>query len=294
MQITKLRLAAGQVKTLRDLSTVFGRDLIRSPVYGICIGSITLLERSGNPEPHYHFDPKTKASYNAVGLKNAGWESFCPGTILNIARDLSSEGKESIVSLAPFKKNDLAYMVAELVRMPTRTWVQRVQINGSCPNVSGHGIIAQDKDALTRLFEEIQEFTSLIDFEFKTSPNLSVRMIADTAALCARYGIKWIVSANTQSVETPRSGSGKPYLGSPNCGMGGEPLLAQNIGQLQRFHEVIRKQGTDIQLIACGGISSAEDLAKCAQAGAVEAELLTAALEYGPRVFQDMLIGEYA
>lgn len=288
--ITKLRLAAGHVKTVSEMETQFGKDLLRSPVSTITVGSITVDERLGNPEPHYGYDSETRTSYNAVGLKNPGWKKFFPNKLKELINIASKHDKQVVLSLAPIEPGQVEQMVKVISAMPYRTWVSRIQLNGGCPNVSGHEVIAHDPEAIESLLSEIKPFTSLVDFEFKTSPQLSKSTLRKTVELCSEYGIKWIVSANTEKVDTPTGKDGNPYTGSPACGKAGLPLFEQNVEQVVVFSDYIRQTGADIKLVACGGIFSAEQLMTYADAGAVEAEMMTSVLENSPKVFQDILM----
>ena len=289
MPIEKLRLAAGYVKTATDLKSDFGQKLLRSAATGICVGSITLNEKDGNPEPHYGYDAETGTSYNSVGLKNPGWAKFFPNELGKIMNIMTVANKELILSLAPMNAGDLHAMVSSLSLMPYRSWPCRLQINGGCPNVSGHGIIAHDPRAIRALFEEIKDFTDYFEIEFKTAPELGSSVLRQTVDLCAGYGIGRILSANTVKVNTPDDQKGKPYTGSPTCGMAGRPLLALNVKQLCAFRESIGEKKAPVKLIAGGGISAGEHLDICVSAGVVEeAELMTVALEMGPRIFGDI------
>lgn len=288
--IQRLRFSAGHIKCAADLETEFGRNLLRSPMTAFTVGSVTFEGRAGNPEPHYGYDPETGTSYNAVGLKNPGFEQFYTAEFQRIS-DLAIEArKELIISLAPIHPGEVGRMAKLLAAMPERTHISRGQLNGGCPNVAGHSVIAHDPDAIEMLLKEVKPYTSLIDFEFKTSPEVEDYVIKRTVELCAEYRIRWIVSGNTEKVATPTDKYGRPYTGSPTCGRAGKPLLEPNLVQLDKFSEVITALGANIKLVAGGGISTAEDLRRCADAGATEAEMMTAVLENGPRVFQDILV----
>src|SRR6266496_4953773 len=114
---------AGICKALKDV-----RQLARSCVAAVVVGSITVNERAGNPGETYWTCPNY--SLNSLGLPNPGL-SYYTETLPEMAKIVHDAGKVLIVSTAGFDVCEYVQLAMEA----GRCGADLIELNLGCPNV---------------------------------------------------------------------------------------------------------------------------------------------------------------
>lgn len=282
-------LGAGVVKGTTHLTD----ELLSCPATFFLWGSSTLLHREGNKEPTYYYDEETGASYNAIGLKNFGADAAS-----NMAEEVWTKAekadKKVRMSLAPTGPGTLRATLIRTAITPLRTMFE-YEFNAACPNHREgdhlHEILACDRHALRELLEETRGFgLTPSQTALKIAPDTSEDMLRQTLDLCLEFGIGKIVSSNTRKVQTPVV-NGKPMISVDFCGQAGTPLLETGLKQMALLAKIREEKKAKILLTACGGISQGVHARRYQEAGADEAQVVTAYLKFGGRVFEDIYVG---
>lgn len=123
---------------------------------GICSKSATPKHRSGNPDPRYWESPDGDLTINSMGLPNLGIEYY-----LDWYKSLGHPekgGKWRCVSLAGLTLEDNLSML-DLIYNPLHGYYQyidAIEWNLSCPNLSGHGILAYDLPAMDTYLQRLE------------------------------------------------------------------------------------------------------------------------------------------
>lgn len=283
-------LGAGIVKEPAHLTD----DLLACPASFVVWGSITALHREGNPEPNYYQDDETGASYNAIGLKNPG-AAAAASMVKEMSAKAEEVGKKLRASFAPTGPGSLRAALTHLAIMPYRTLIDRSEFNAACPNHREgeklHDVLACDPVALRELLEETRGFyLEPGQKALKIAPDTSEDMLRRTVDLCQEFEIGSIVSGNTRKMRTPVVDD-TPTISVEYCGLGGAPLLAANLKQIELLARIREERGAKLILTACGGASTGEHARQYQDAGADELEIVTGYLRFGGRVFQDAYLG---
>jgi dihydroorotate dehydrogenase (NAD+) catalytic subunit len=139
--------------------------------------------------------------------------------------------------------------------------VAAVEVNLSCPNLSGHGLIAFDPAASARVVKSVAAEVS-IPIGAKLAPNAPD--IAAVAGAVADAGAHWVVVGNTAlgaaiDIETRR-----PRISGYVGGYSGPPLKPISL----RCVVDVRAAHPDLPVVGCGGVMRGEDVIEYLMAGA--------------------------
>jgi dihydroorotate dehydrogenase len=283
-------LGAGVYKKPEQLSN----DFLACAAESATMGSDTLLARKGNPDPTYYFDEKTGNSYNAVGLRGEGTK-ITAQWLPDVKGRLYGANKRLRQSLAPTKPGDMREMLNQLAIMPFRTLVDQYEFNAACPNHRDgeklHDVLVCDPIALRELLEETKGFGLKREQRaLKIAPDTEEDMLRRIFDLCEEFDIGAIVSSNTRRVSTPVV-DGKAMISVAFCGQAGTALLEPGIAQMKLLAKIREEYRSKMRLIGCGGISQGGHARRYEEAGADELQIVTGYLQYGPRVFEEILVG---
>ena len=287
--------AAGTVKYLTDVVA-----MCRSGATRVTLGSITLKRRTGNlpaPRATYHFDPRTGASINALGLNNLGIDEY---EILfpDMLSRTRYSGKEFAVSVAGFSAPEFA----ELAGRCAAKGVGHIELNVGCPNVHVAGerkpIISYDPnltaEALMKVREEIGIGASLT-IGIKISPIEDENLLRRIANAITRSGIVTaVVACNTipdQRIELEDGSDALAFQAEENGkvihtgGLAGEPLREKSLWVVGALRRTLLRSTT---ILGVGGISKGQHMKDQLDAGADGWECATAYVERGLPVFTDI------
>lgn len=240
---------------------------------GILPKTVTQQPRPGNPP--WRTVETTGGMLNSIGLDNDGIDAF----IAHHLPYLRTVRAAIIVSIAGRTRDEFVQMAAQLDREPG---IAALELNVSCPNVSGGVDFGTDADSCRRLVAGVRSACDL-PILAKLTPN--VTRIADIAAGAADGGADAVSLINTvlgMAIDWRRR---KPILGNILGGLSGpaiKPIALRCVYQVAR--------AVRIPLVGIGGIATIDDVLEFLVAGASAVQIGTANY-YDPTVTMKLLDG---
>jgi dihydroorotate dehydrogenase len=242
------------------------------------VGTITARPQPGNPRPRLFRLPLDRALLNRMGFNNAGSER---------ARERLRRRRRGIVGVNIGKTKAVpdAEAVADYVESVERLGphASYVVVNVSSPNTPG----LRDLQAADRLRPLLLAVKTALARSSHAPPPLLVKIAPDladaeieaVADLCVELGVDGVVATNTtidrQGLSTPRA----VVEGLGNGGVSGAPLRAR---ALQVLRLLRARAGSRLELVAAGGIESADDAWQRLVAGASLVQIYTSLIYEGP------------
>jgi dihydroorotate dehydrogenase len=256
-------LAAGFDKTCRHL------DALGRLGFGFVVGgTITRAPRSGNPRPRIVRSPRRGAIVNSMGLPNPGAE---------VAAEHLAQARRTAPRFASVADEALE-AATETVEL-LAPHVDGFELNASSPNAPWRHDPAH-MGTLLAAFRGMTELPVLLKLPPFTSDEERATVL-DLARAAVDAGAQGLVCSNTIPVEEPRLAAGRG-------GLSGVPLR----GLTPRIvSDMAAATGRTVPIVACGGISTAEDVRACLDAGATAVQLYTGLIYRGPGVVGDLARG---
>lgn len=230
-----------------------------SQLGGIIPKTVTLLPREGNPPPR---TVETSCGLlNSIGLDNDGIDTF-------IARHidyLTGLDCPIIANVAGHNAEEFVVLAEKLNAFPQ---LAGVELNMSCPNVSGGVDFATNPEMTRQVISAVREKCQLPVIA-KLTPN--VTNIVEIAAAAAEGGADAVTLINTLmgvAIDWKRR---KPVLGNVFGGLSGpaiKPVALRIVCQVAR--------AVDIPIIGVGGIQNLDDVMEFLVAGASAVQIGTA------------------
>ncbi|MGM0568239.1 MAG: dihydroorotate dehydrogenase [Elusimicrobiota bacterium] len=214
--------------------------------------TITLNPREGNPVPRIFEVPS--GVINRIGLQNCGLDAFIKEKLPRIKK----LPYPAIISI--FGENSEEWLT--LARILSRQSVRALELNLSCPNLKGE-ILSRKKEKCAEIIKKIKKETSVpvwVKINAVDSPS-------ENAKIFKKTGADAIVCSNTIPACTVLKK--KIYSG----GLSGPAIKAV---ALKAVREI--SLNANIDLAACGGITSYHDIEDYRLCGARAFVLGTAAL----------------
>ncbi|MBU4271912.1 MAG: dihydroorotate dehydrogenase [Planctomycetes bacterium] len=261
VQLGRLRLAnpvlvaSGTFGYAREMAGLV--DLKR--LGGIVPKTITQQPRAGNPPPR---TVETAAGMlNSIGLDNDGVEAF-------IARQLpylAALGPAVIVSIAGKSSEEFVQLAQ---RLQEADGIDAVELNVSCPNVSGGTDFGADPSLCERVVASVRRACSY-PILAKLTPNVTnVAEIARAAEAAGADALSLVNTCLGMAVDWRRR---RPVLGNVFGGLSGpaiKPIALRIVYQVARV--------VKIPLVGIGGIASIDDAMEFFVAGAGAVQIGTA------------------
>lgn len=260
-------VASGTFGYAREMERIV--DLPR--LGGILPKTITGEPRIGNRP--WRTVETTAGLLNAIGLDNDGVDAFL-GHHLPYLRQI---GTAIVVSVAGRTEEDFVSLAGRVGGEPG---VAAVELNLSCPNVSGGVDFGTDAGRCRRVVAAVRERCP-VPILAKLTPN--VTRIAEIARAAADGGADAVCLINTVlgiAVDWRRR---RPMLGN---GMGGLSGPAIKPIALRCVHQV--RAAVDIPIIGIGGIATIDDVMEFLVTGATAVQIGTANY-YDPTVSMKIL-----
>jgi len=238
---------------------------------GIIPKTVTQQPRPGNPP--WRTVETTGGMLNSIGLDNDGIDSF----IAHHLPYLRTTKSPIIVSIAGRTHDEFVQMAAQLDREPG---IAALELNVSCPNVSGGIDFGTDADSCRRLVAGVRSACGL-PILAKLTPN--VTRIAEIAAGAADGGADAVSLINTvlgMAIDWRRR---RPILGNILGGLSGpaiKPIALRCVYQVAR--------AVRIPVVGIGGIATLDDVLEFLVAGASAVQIGTANY-YDPTVTMKLL-----
>lgn len=210
--------------------------------------SVGLKPREGNKEP-------IVAKYapfsfiNAVGLANPGAAAFSE----KLSKTEIPKNKFLLISIFGDSEKEFKEVAERLY-----DFADGFELNLSCPHSDKYGqAVGQDVELTEKIIKSV---SSLGKPTFiKISPNLDVKQTVKSAV---KNGISGITAINTKGPESYLHDN-YPVLANKVGGISGRAILELGLNCVKTIREM-----TDLPIIGCGGISTAEDVKRYKLAGA--------------------------
>ena len=258
---------------MTDRAVVLGPVSLRSPLIGASgtVGSAVdfvavarpeyygaLVAKSVSPDPWSGNAPPRVASagagmLNSIGIQNPGidaWSDEFGGRLGGIGVPVWG----SAVGHSPSA-------FARVARGLERAGVEAVEINLSCPNLDGHGLVALDPAASARVVEEVRRCVSA-PVSAKLSPNASD--VVAVARSVREAGADWVVLTNTVWGAAVDIESRRPRLSTITGGYSGPPMKPIALRCVAEVAAAL----PGFPIVGCGGVTSGADVVEFLMAGA--------------------------
>jgi dihydroorotate dehydrogenase (NAD+) catalytic subunit len=264
-----------------DLSVTLGRLSLKNPVLvasgtfgyaremekivdcgrlgAILPKTITALPRIGNAP--WRTVEVSAGLLNAIGLDNDGVETF----LNHHLPYLRGVGTSIIVSVAGRTADDFVELAH---RVGDHDGVAAIELNLSCPNVSGGVDFGTDPGSCRRVVQAVRQ-RCRVPILAKLTPN--VTSIADIARGAADGGADAVCLINTVLAMAIDWRKRRPMLGNAMGGMSGPAIKPI---ALRCVHQV--RSAVDVPIIGIGGIANLDDVMQFIVAGASAIQIGTA------------------
>ncbi len=233
--------------------------------------TVTMLPRPGN-DP-WRTVETTAGLLNSIGLDNDGLEAF----IAHHLPYLASRSTAVIVSIAGRNHDEFVEMARQLAE---ERGIAALELNISCPNVSGGVDFGTDAQLCQRLVGDVRKACQL-PIIAKLTPN--VTSIADIARAASDGGADALSVINTVLGMAVDWRKRRPLLGKGVGGLSGpaiKPIALRCVFQAA--------QATTTPVIGIGGIATIDDVMEFLVAGASAVQIGTANY-YDPTVTMKLL-----
>jgi dihydroorotate dehydrogenase (NAD+) catalytic subunit len=273
-----------------DLSTTLGRLRLRNPIVvasgtfgyaremagtvdfaklgGIIPKTVTKSPRAGNPPPRTIETPS--GMLNAIGLDNDGIDHF----IQHHQPYLLTLPTAVIANIAGKTESEFVEMAEQIGREPG---LAALELNLSCPNVSGGVDFAIDAEVTRRVVKAVREVCPLPVIA-KLTPNVTnIVPIAQAAADGGADAVSLINTFVGMAIDWRKR---RPILGNVTGGLSGpaiKPLALRLVWQVAR--------SVRVPIIGIGGIAAIDDVMEFLVAGA-------SAVQIGTANFYDPIVSE--
>ncbi len=225
----------------------------------VVVKTITSEARQGNPPPRLCEIPG--GLMNSIGLPNPGVDVYI-AEILPKLRDL---GAPIVINIAGHAVDDFATLAA---RFAAEEGVAALELNMSCPNVSGGLDFSTNDEAAAQVLTAVRSETDL-PLIAKLSPNVTdIQPIAQAAVAGGADAISAINTLVGMAVDWRRR---RPVLGRGYGGVSGPCIKPIALRMVRRIFESV-----DVPVVGIGGIETADDAMEFFLAGASAIEVGTA------------------
>lgn len=227
---------------------------------GIIPKTVTPQPRAGNPPPRTV--ETASGLLNSIGLDNDGFDQFVAEKLPYLA----GLGTSVIVNIAA-RTNDEFHRMAGILR--SAEGVAAVELNISCPNVSGGVDFGTDPDLAADVVKTVCSAAGDLPVIAKLTPNVtSVVPVAQAVADAGADAVSLINTFQGMAIDWKRR---RPVLGNVLGGLSGpaiKPLALRIVWQVA--------QAVKIPIIGVGGIQSLDDVMEYIVAGASAVQVGTA------------------
>lgn len=287
---TPIGLAAGLDKDGEAIDSLFDTGFSY-----VEIGSITPEPQSGNPQPRFFRLPRDDAVINRYGFNSTGHfnvvSTLARRFLSNVSEDSQTnafrDGKLLGINLGKNKTGD---EVEDYVKGVSRLgpYADVLIVNVSSPNTPGLRDLQNELKLTSLLTSVVGERERLGSNKLgrkppvlvKVAPDLTEPEIESIANSAKSAKVDGIIISNT-TIQRPQGlYTTDQKLISQTGGLSGKPIKPLSLKALRALRKYTKD--SNLVLIGCGGISSAEDALEFGKAGATFIELYTAFAYKGP------------
>lgn len=266
-------------KTLEDIEI-----LSKSSCGAIVVGSISLKPRSQNTGHGYWRHKERFYSLNSYGMPNGGMPYF-KQKLPTIAKVAHANHKVLIANLVGFTPEEFI----ELIKLAQDSGVDLVELNLSCPNVWDDGkqkvILSYYPDLINELLKKILLTKPRIGIGLKLSP-LPPNLLVEVSKIIAKSKtVKFVTATNSYPNALTSTGT-KVEDEVIFAGLTGRALKPISLGMVKQLRALLP---SSIDVVGCGGVSTANDVTDYLSVGATAVQIATALIEEGPSIFDKIL-----
>ena len=237
------------------------------------VGTLTPRPQQGNPRPRLFRLAEDKAVINRMGFNNRG-QADARGRLA--ARDKGRGVVGVNIGANKDSPDRVADYVAGVVAMsPVADYLT---VNISSPNTPGLRQL-QDEGALNNLLSAVNAARTVggPPVFLKVAPDLGEGEPDQIVRVALHHNVDAIIVANTTISRPPL----KSRFAAEGGGLSGAPLKPLALAALRKFRAA---SGSEMTLIAAGGIATAEDAFERIRAGASLVQLYSAMVYQGPGI----------
>jgi dihydroorotate dehydrogenase len=180
------------------------------------------------------------------------------------------------VTGTPGPDNDPAAFVADHARaaaMCAETGAHAIEVNLSCPNLGGHGLVCQDPDSSAQICRAVKAaigdlplFAKLGSYApDEAGDALLLSIVQATQPYVAGYGA---VNAVPVPIATEAGEQALPGAGRSMAGVCGAALRATGLNVVSRLNAIRASGSYDFAIVGVGGMTTPADFFAYRQAGA--------------------------
>jgi dihydroorotate dehydrogenase (NAD+) catalytic subunit len=248
------------------------RRVVEAGAGAVVTKSSSLRPREGNPGPTIVELPV--GLLNAIGLASPG---------ISLMKDEITEAKMSgvpvIVSVFGFSVSDYS----RSARIAETLGADAVELNVSCPHVSGVFEIGQDPKIVAKVTRSVKRRIDIPVF-VKLSPNVS--NIVEIGRFAERAGADAITAINTVRAMSIDIHVRLPVLSAKIGGLSGPAIKPVAVRCVYELAEKVK-----LPIIGVGGITGWEDAVEFFLAGASAVQIGTAILQRDLKIFSEVAEG---
>ncbi len=238
---------------------------------GIVPKTVTALPRVGNPPPRTV--ETASGMLNAIGLDNDGIDYF----IEHHWPYLQTLPTMVLVNVAGKSRDEFVALAEKASRLPG---LPGIELNLSCPNVSGGIDFATDPKVTSDVVKAVRQATR-VPLIAKLTPNVTrIVPIAEAACEAGADAVSLVNTFMGMAIDWRRQ---RPVLGNVTGGLSGpaiKPLALRIVWQVA--------QQVKVPIIGIGGIQSLDDVMEFLLAGASAVQIGTANF-YAPTLAEQIV-----
>ena len=235
-----------------------------SELGAIVVKSLAAYEWAGNPAPRLR--PTPAGMLNAVGLQGPG----VPYWLDHVLPGLLDAGATVVASI--WGRSVDEYRAAAQLLAVAPDDVVAVEVNLSCPNLHGHGIIAHDPELSADVIAAVAGVAGRPCWA-KLSANTD--RIVDVARAVQRAGAEAVTCINTLVGLVFDQRSRQPALGAGAGGLSGPAIHPVAVRAVHDVHLAI----PDLPIVGVGGVANGWDAEEFLLAGARAVQVGTASFQ---------------
>ncbi|MDR2393722.1 MAG: dihydroorotate dehydrogenase [Treponema sp.] len=232
---------------------------------GICTKGLTLHPRQGNTGPRLHETPA--GLLNSIGLENPGIPSF-------IERELPALRELGPVVIANLSGSTMEEYT-EGARLLTRSSVDMIELNISCPNVKAGGMaFGLDPRLASSVVQAVREVLDK-PLMVKLSPNApDLRAVARACVTAGADALSLVNTFQGMAIDIYRR---KPVFQHITAGLSGPGIRPLALRMVWDLWETVT-----VPLVGLGGIANTADALEFLLAGAIAIQVGSATFAHPP------------
>jgi len=252
----------------------------------IVVGSISVKPRTSNKDGGYWLHREKFYALNSFGMPNGGLPYF-KNSLPDIVKSAHEKNKPLIANIVGFSKEEFV----ELIKLSQKSGADMVELNLSCPNVWHKGqqelVLSYHPELVKETLEFIRKYKFSVKIGVKISP-LPPDILKECTKVIIDSDLVSFVTATNSYPNASFSSGTKLTTDDKNvlAGMTGRALKPISLGVVKQLYRLLPNQ---IDIIGCGGISSANDAIDYLSSGAKAVQIVTGLMNEGPSIFEKIL-----